>query len=63
MLLMVTVAFMVNWIPLVLMKFGFVPNVGTARLLFFLGGMKNPVIYSFTNKQFRGKVNLTNCGV
>lgn len=55
-LLLVTVAFLVAWIPFLLMKLHLVPNIVSIRLTFFISNMINPLIYSFTNKQFRSNV-------
>ena len=57
MLLIVTVAFLVTWIPYFLMKLDIVPNIVTVRLLFFWNNMINPVIYSFSNRTFRANVS------
>ena len=55
-LLLVTIAFIITWIPFLLMKTHTVPNIVTIRLTFFISNMINPVIYSFTNRQFRENV-------
>ena len=55
-LLLVTVAFIITWLPFMLMKTHLVPNIVTLRLTFFISNMINPVIYSFTNHQFRANV-------
>ena len=56
MLLLVTVVFLVTWIPFFLMKLHVIPNVITIRLSFFLSNMLNPIIYSLFSKQFRENV-------
>ena len=55
-LLLVTLAFLLTWIPFLLMRLNIVPNIITIRLSFFLSNMCNPLIYSFTNQLFRQNV-------
>ena len=55
-LVLVTLAFVITYIPFLLMKLKLVDNIITLRLTFFLSSMINPIIYSFTNQQFRDNV-------
>lgn len=54
--LMVTVAYIVTWVPFFLIRLGFVPNIITLRLAFFWSNMINPFIYSFANRKFRENI-------
>ena len=58
-LLLVTVGFVVTYIPFFLMKLKLVENIVTIRLSFFLSSMINPLIYSFTNQKFRDNIRRT----
>lgn len=55
-LLLVSVAFIALWLPFFLIKLHIVPNITTVRLTFFISAMINPIIYSFTNRNFRHNV-------
>jgi hypothetical protein len=52
MLLLVTLVFILSWLPFFLIKLHIVPNIVSVRLTFFLSNMINPLIYSFTNSTF-----------
>ena len=58
-LVLVTVFFIVTYLPFLLIKLKLVENIVTIRLSFFLSSMINPLIYSFTNKKFRDNVKKT----
>ena len=55
-LLLVTVVFVITWIPFLLIKLRAIPNVTVLRMTFFLSNMTNPILYSFTNERFRYSV-------
>ena len=53
MLFVVTVVFVVTFLPAFLMVLEFVPNYIVVFYFYFANNVANPVIYSFMNQNFR----------